>query len=223
VTPLGAACALAGVLTAVLGSAACAGTAKGTSSVAALGDSITARYRLKYSYPDLIHEWRGVPVDNFGVSGDTTAQMRERLPALLRTTPLPQVVIVLGGTNDVARGMPVEDTLRNLQLIAQEIRAAGAQPVLVAPPPSGAFRLESIRAVRAGLNDYARREGIVLVDPWPAMEDPARPGWMRPELALDTLHPNERGQVVLAREIARAMGWPAPPSGGRRGDAVTLR
>lgn len=211
VTALPAACIVAAGLSALLGAAACAGGTRDVASVAALGDSITARYRLEYSYPDLLHQWRGVPVYNFGLSGDTTAQMRERLPELLRSGETPQVVIVLGGTNDVARGLPAEAALRNLQLIARDVRDAGRRPVLVTPPPSGAFRLESIQALRAGLRDYARREGIVLVDPWPAMEDPARPGWMRPELALDTLHPNERGQVTIAREISRALGWPSPP------------
>jgi acyl-CoA thioesterase-1 len=211
VTGLGGARGLAGVLYVLLGLAACARAPKDVGSVAALGDSITARYRLKYSYPDLLYAWRGIRVYNFGVSADTTAQMRERLPALLQTGPTPQVVIVLGGTNDVARGLPVEEALRNLQLIAQDLRKAGRQPVLVAPPPSGAFQLHSIQALRAGLRDYTRREGIVLVDPWPAMEDPARPGWLRPELALDTLHPNEQGQFILAREISRALGWPSPP------------
>jgi len=202
---------LAGVAFAVLGLAACGRASEDIRSVAALGDSLTARYRLKYSYPDLLGAWRGIRVYNFGVSGDTTAQLLERLPGVLETGPTPQVVIVLGGTNDIARGLPVEGALRNLQLIAQGVREVGRQPVLVIPPPCGAFHLDSIQALRAGLRDYSRREGIVLVDPWPAMEDPARPGWMRAELALDPLHPNEQGQFILAREISRALGWPSPP------------
>jgi acyl-CoA thioesterase I len=202
---------LAGLVLVVLGLSACGRASEDIRSVAALGDSLTSRYRLKYSYPDLLGAWRGIPVHNLGVSGDTTAQLRERLAAVLETGPTPQVVIVLGGTNDIARGLPVEAALRNLQRIAQGLREAGRQTVLVIPPPSGAFHLDSIRALRAGLRDYCRREGIILVDPWPAMEDPARPGWMRPELALDPLHPNEQGQFILAQEISRALGWPCPP------------
>ena len=133
-------------------------------SVAALGDSITARYRLSYSYPDLLGRWRGIPVHNFGVSGDTTAQMLDRLADVLDSGPTPQVVVILGGTNDIARGMPVEGAL--------------------CPPPSGAFRLDRAQALRAGLRVYARAQGIVFVDPWPAMEDPARrclrPGELAP-------------------------------------------
>jgi lysophospholipase L1-like esterase len=121
--------------------------------------------------------------------------------------------VILGGTNDIARGMPVEEALRNLQTIAERVRDTGRRAVLVCPPPTGAFRLDRAQALRAGLRDYARAQDIVFVDPWPAMEDPARRGWSRPELALDVLHPNEQGQYVLAEQIARALGWPVPPPG----------
>jgi acyl-CoA thioesterase I len=193
--------------------ATCKGPQGDLASVAALGDSITARYRLSYSYPDLLGRWRAIPVRNFGVSGDTTAQMLARLPDVLDSGPTPQVVVILGGTNDIARGMPVEDALRNLRTIAERVRDSGRRPVLVCPPPSGAFHLERAEALRAGLRDYARAQGFTFVDPWPAMEDPARRGWLRGELALDVLHPNEQGQYVLAEQIARALGWPVPPPG----------
>jgi len=196
---------------AIMTMTACAGPAPSPASLAALGDSLTARYRLSFSYPDLLGRWRGIPVRNFGVSGDTTAQMLARLEEVLASGPTPQVVVILGGTNDIARGMPAEDALRNLRTIAERVRDSGRRPVLVCPPPSGSFPRERAEALRAGLRDYAHAQGFVFVDPWPAMEDPGRPGWARPELALDVLHPNEQGQYVIAEEIARALGWPVPP------------
>src|SRR5258705_182051 len=80
--------------------ASCKGPQESLAAVAAVGDSITVRYRLSYSYPDLLGRWRGIPVHNFGVSGDTTAQMLDRLPEVLESGPLPQVVVIMGGTND---------------------------------------------------------------------------------------------------------------------------
>jgi lysophospholipase L1-like esterase len=147
------------------------------------------------------------------VSGDTTAQMLDRLPEVFDSGPTPQVVVILGGTNDIARGMPVEGALRNLQTIAERVRDSRRRPVLVCPPPSGAFRLDRAEALCAGLRDYARAQGFAFVDPRPAMEDPERRGYLRSELALDVLHPNEQGQYVLAEQIARALGWPVPPPG----------
>src|SRR5260370_17226600 len=63
------------VVIAAAAMATCKGPQGDLASVAAVGDSITARYRLSYSYPDLLGRWRGIPVRNFGVSGDTTAPM----------------------------------------------------------------------------------------------------------------------------------------------------
>ena len=202
---------IAVVVGAALMTMACAPASDHPASLAALGDSLTARYRLSFSYPDLLARWRGIPVRNFGVSGNTTAQMLERLDEVLASGPTPQVVVILGGTNDIARGMPVEGALANLRAIAERVRDSGRRPVLVCPPPSGSFQRERAEALRAGLRDYARGQGFVFVDPWPAMEDPARRGWARPELALDVLHPNERGQYVIAEQIALALGWPVPP------------
>ena len=203
---------VATVILATVGAAtACERPRAETASVAAIGDSITARYRLSYSYPDLLGRWRAIPVHNFGVSGDTTAQMLDRLADVLDSGPTPQVVVIMGGTNDIARGMPVDGALRNLQTIAERVRDSGRRPVLVCPPPSGAFHLDRAMALRAGLHEYARAQRITFVDPWPAMEDRSRPGWSRPELALDVLHPNEQGQYVLAEQIARALRWPVPP------------
>src|SRR4029453_13044806 len=104
---------VATVILVILGATiACQGSHADPASVAAIGDSITARYRLSYSYPDLLGRWREVPVRNFGVSGDTTAQMLDRLADVLDSGPTPQVVVIMGGTNDIARGMPVEGPLR---------------------------------------------------------------------------------------------------------------
>ena len=137
--------------------------------------------------------------------------MLDRVEEVLASGPTPQVVVILGGTNDIARGMPVEDALRNLRTIAERVRDSGRRPVLVCPPPSGSFPRERAEALCAGLRDYARAQGFAFVDPRPAMEDPGRRGYLRSELALDVLHPNEQGQYVIAEEIARALGWPVPP------------
>lgn len=179
-------------------------------SIAVLGDSITAGYRTADAYPERLRTWRRVPVHNLGVAGDTTEGMLRRLPEVLATGPTPQVVIVLGGTNDVAHGWPATRTMANLDAITRAVRDAGRQPVLVCPPPAGALPEPALRSLRLAIREYASRNGVRAVDPWPALEDRTRPGHMRPELALDGVHPNARGQLVLAQEVARALGWASP-------------
>jgi acyl-CoA thioesterase-1 len=179
-------------------------------SIAALGDSITAGYRIPSAYPERLGEWRGVPVHNFGVVGDTTEGMLRRLPKVLASGPTPQIVIVMGGTNDIAYGWPAERTLGNLDAIARAVREAGREPVLVCPPPAGALPEPAQRALRHAIREYASRTGVRVIDPWDALEDRSRPGRTRPEFALDAVHPNEAGQQALARAIALGLGWAVP-------------
>jgi acyl-CoA thioesterase-1 len=189
----------------------CAPAAPEPESVAALGDSITQGYGLRFAYPELLRIWRPVAVHNLGTQGDTTGDMLTRLPAVFATGPQPQTVVVMGGTNDVARGWPPDASVRNLDLIVRSVRDVGRQPLLVLPPPAGKLPRAPLEALVRALRAHARREQIRFVDPWPAMEDPRRPGALLADLTEDQVHPNERGQWVLAREIARALGWSAPP------------
>lgn len=179
-------------------------------SIAAMGDSITAGYRSEDAYPERLGAWRGVPVHNFGKAGDTTEGMLSRLPALLATGPTPQVVFVMGGTNDIGRGWPTARTMASLDAIVRQVREAGRQPVLVCPPPAGVLPELAQRSLRHAIREYASRSGVRAVDPWDALEDRTRPGRMRAELAMDGLHPSAHGQLVLAREIARGLGWAIP-------------
>ena len=195
--------------------ATCKGPQGDPASVAALGGaSITARYRLSYSYPDLLGRWRAIPVRNYGVSGDTTAQMLDRLADVLDSGPTPQVVVIMGGTNDIARDMPVEDTLRNLQTIAERVRDSGRRPVLVCPPPSGAFRLDRAQALRAGLRDYARAQRASSSwthgRPWKTRH--AAAGCVRSWPSTSSIPTNRANTSSPSRSRARS-GWPVPPPG----------
>jgi lysophospholipase L1-like esterase len=191
--------------------ASCGRTPPEPESIAALGDSITQGYGARYAYPELLRIWRPVAVHNLGTRGDTTADMLLRLPAVFATGPLPQTVVVMGGTNDIGRGWPMETSVRNLRQITRTLRETGREPLVVLPTPAGKLPREPLLALCRGLRASARRDGVPFVDPWPAMEDPRRPGSLQSDLTDDQLHPNERGQYVLARQIARRLGWSAPP------------
>lgn len=76
---------------------------KASAEVAFMGDSIT--------------EGWAYPRDNFGVYGNTTAQMVARFPAQVPGHHFKRVVI-LGGTNDVLLGIAPADTVDNLRKMA---------------------------------------------------------------------------------------------------------
>ena len=65
---------------------------------------------------------------NLGVSGDTTTDGVERLPAVL--TVHPAIVILEFGGNDGLRGLPVVSAQKNLATMVEALRKGGAEIVL---------------------------------------------------------------------------------------------
>jgi lysophospholipase L1-like esterase len=89
-------------------------------SVAFLGDSITQKWQY--------------PVANFGIYGQTTAEMLRREPAILDRHAY-RTVVILGGTNDILLHVSDAETLRNLEAMASMASTHGLQPVLCEVPP----------------------------------------------------------------------------------------
>ena len=104
-------------------------------TVLALGDSLTSGVGASAdtAYPTLLAARTGWNVINAGVSGNTSAQALERLPALLQEHR-PTLVIVSIGGNDFLRRLSLETTRTHLRRIGEQARASGAQVLLVAGP-----------------------------------------------------------------------------------------
>jgi lysophospholipase L1-like esterase len=104
-------------------------------TVLALGDSITVGVGADpgAAYPAQLAALTGWHVINAGVSGDTSAQAAERLPALLAEHRPALVVVTIGG-NDFLRRVPAGETEANLRRIIATSREAQAQVLLVAVP-----------------------------------------------------------------------------------------
>lgn len=98
--------------------------------VVAFGDSLYAGYGVAQneSFPAELEtalKARGVAarVHNAGVSGDTTAAGLQRLAFALDGLPKkPELVIVGLGGNDMLRGLPIEETEKNLTAILDELK-----------------------------------------------------------------------------------------------------
>ena len=92
--------------------------------VAFLGDSLTEMYDLEKHYPDL-------KVYNRGISGDTTDHMLDRLESNVLALH-PDVIVFLGGCNDIRHGTPVEEVTENIASIIARIKSAlPGTPVIV--------------------------------------------------------------------------------------------
>jgi acyl-CoA thioesterase-1 len=166
-----------------------------------LGDSITAGYGLSEdeAFPALIEaelRSRGTPVRvvNAGESGGTSAGGLSRLSWILRQEPA--VVVVELGANDGLRGLPLDDTEKNLREIVTTSTEAGAAVLLVGmllPPNYGPDYTERFRAI------YPRLAAELDVALMPfGLEGVAT----IPELNLpDGIHPNTQGHRRIAQNL----------------------
>ena len=109
------------------------------------GDSLTAGYNIDPggSYPDDLQQLLDAQgyhyhVVNSGISGETTKDGLNRVARVIARHP--QLVVVEFGGNDGLRGVPVEETQRNLMAIVAKLQASGAKVALAGitlPPQFG--------------------------------------------------------------------------------------
>ena len=175
------------------------------------GDSLTAGYNLPAadSFPARIQEkldaahlpYRAL---NLGVSGETSAGGRQRLPGAL-ARHAPDVFVLALGANDGLRGIPVRETTANLRamlhLVRQQFPAAALVLAGLQVPfdlgPLGVPALSRYAQEFGGLfATLAQAEGAALVPSLLA-------GVLgRPTLNLpDRVHPNAAGQRLLAANV----------------------
>ena len=79
-------------------------------------------------------ELTGCPgVANFGIAGNTSADIVARLPSVIDARP--RAVLLMIGTNDLLRGIDAADTVANVTRIAQRLAAENIQVAIQAIPP----------------------------------------------------------------------------------------
>jgi lysophospholipase L1-like esterase len=170
-------------------------------TVLALGDSITAGLGAEpgADYPAQLAALTRWNVVNGGVSGDTSAQALQRLPALL-AAHRPALVIVSVGGNDFLRRIGADETEDHLRRIVVAAREARAQVLLVAVPQPSLSA-----AAGFGLSDhplYARLAGELKL---PLHEQ----GWARvlgdDRLRSDQIHANAAGYRAFAEQLAATL------------------
>jgi len=172
----------------------------GENRVVFMGNSITEGWAKLF---DTL--FAGKPYIGRGISGQTTPQMlvrfRQDVVALQ-----PKVVVILGGTNDIAGNTGpstiemIEDNLASMTEIA---KANGIRVVLVSVLPvfdypwkRGLEPAPKIVALNTWMKAYAARVGAVYLDLHTPMAD-ERQG-MRADLASDGVHPTAKGYALMA-------------------------
>ncbi len=169
----------------------------GEDRVVFMGDSITEIWKLDEAFP-------GKPYVNRGISGQTTPQMLVRFRQDVIDLK-PKVVVILGGTNDIAGNtgpMTLEQTEGNLASMAELAAANGIRVVLCSVLPAfdyhwapGLQPAPKIAQVNAWIKNFAAQKGYVYVDYYSAMRDDR--GGLPATLSKDGVHPLPAGFAVM--------------------------
>ena len=172
-----------------------------------LGDSITDGWKLAQYFP-------GKPYVNRGISGQTTPQMLVRMfPDVINLQPA--AMIVLAGTNDIARNTGPETAEMiedNFRAICELAARHGIKPILGLLLPVSDYAPSKQTARRPPpdilkLNDWLRKYAAEIhapvADYYSALVD--KHGMLREGYSDDGLHPNDRGYAVMAPIAAAAI------------------
>jgi acyl-CoA thioesterase I len=180
--------------------------AAGPRLLVCFGDSITAGYGLDpgQAYPDdlrqdLDAEGYRYTVLNRGTSGATTKDAVASLPSILALHP--SIVIVEFGGNDGLRGLPMDQTRRNLDQVLTAFDAAHI-PVLLAgitlPPNYGADYIHSFEQVFRAVAAAHPRDAFVPMIYKDLVQVPGT-------IQADGIHPTAKGSAILARTLLPAL------------------
>ena len=147
-----------------------------------------------------------------GVSGQVTAQMLLRFRADVIELH-PKVVVILGGTNDIAGndGPYDEDTtFGNIVSMVELAEANGIVPVLSSVLPVVEYPWnktvtdvpEKVRSLNRKICEYAGKKNILYVDYYQQMQ---RDGALIPEYTFDGVHPTAAGYEVMESLLIPAL------------------
>ncbi|MBT1702559.1 arylesterase [Chryseosolibacter indicus] len=171
------------------------------------GDSLTAGYGLspEEAFPSLIEQQlikSGKPTKavNAGLSGETSAGGLTRIDWVLRQ-PIDIFVLELGA-NDGLRGLPLEQTKKNLQAIIDKVKSKYPQTKIViagmmVPPNMGPEYSSKFKDLFPAL---ARQNKAVLI-PF-LLQDVAGNEKLN---QADGIHPNPEGHRIVANNVYKVL------------------
>jgi len=187
-----------------------------------MGDSITDRWRLNEYFSDRDYI-------NRGISGQITSQMLARF----RNDVIglkPNIVVILAGTNDIARSVTLPTIESNLASMADLADHYRIRPVFCSVlPVSDYHRTDNplyerttlrqpdvIRALNTWMQQFCIDRGYTYINYWPALADEM--GMLKKELAADGLHPDGPGYRLMAPILLSGIErTPRPAQPGRSG------
>lgn len=191
----------------------------GKQRIVFLGDSITDIWHLNEYFPDR-------DFVNRGISGQISGQMLGRMESdVIRLQPA--AIVVLGGTNDIARGVSLGAIEDNLAMIAELASFYKIKVLFSSVLPVSDYHkevnpsfertrtrpLSTIRALNDWLKTYCAKRNLVYLDYYSKLVDDS--GFLKTDLSDDGLHPNSAGyrlMAPIALDAINKLTTPPPPT-----------
>lgn len=166
------------------------------------GDSITDFWRLNEYFPDRAFV-------NRGISGQITGEMLGRLKADVIDLR-PSAVVILAGTNDLARGIPLTAIEDNLLMISDLCDTYRIKVILASVTPVSDYHKDVnksyertplrppifINALNEWIQSFCTNRHHIYLNYHAAMVDTT--GQLKEDLGDDGLHPNAKGYRIMA-------------------------
>ncbi len=172
-----------------------------------LGDSITDFF----NYYELFYDFcksSGQAVYNRGISGDTTDRLLERLYDNVLSIE-PKNIVLLIGTNDIGRGLPLSMTLENIEKIITDTKKAcpDINFIIEAVYPINEnmrdkFEKRSNKKIKEMNNEFIKlceKHNCIWIDFTDKLKD--KDGNLKKELTYDGLHVNAQAYEIIAENV----------------------
>jgi acyl-CoA thioesterase-1 len=175
-----------------------------TARVVFLGDGATEAWRLNEYFT-------GRDFINRGIAGQTTQQMLGRFRQDV-TALKPKAVVILGGSEDIAGGMAVNQIEDNLAMMGELAKAAGIKTIFASILPVNGYHKDenpkyevtrlrppaTIATINKWMEDYCTNAaaGCIYLNYQPVLTDTS--GLMQSTLSDDGLTPNAKALRVMS-------------------------
>ncbi len=172
-----------------------------------LGDSITDFLNYYELFFDFCKS-SGQAVYNRGISGDTTDRLLERLYDNVLSIE-PKNIVLLIGTNDIGRGLPLSMTLENVEKIITDTKKAcpDVNFIVEAVYPINEnmrdkFEKRSNKKIKEMNNEFIKlceKHNCIWLDFTDKLKD--KDGNLKKELTYDGLHVNAQAYEIIAENV----------------------
>ena len=163
-------------------------------TIVAVGDSLVEGYGATdtQDFVSLVSGKLGVPILNYGISGDTSANVLARIDSVLEEKP--DITILLVGGNDALQKIPKDKTFANITTTINHLQASGSMVILI--------------GVQGGLigSSYQKEFDRVAKETESLYVPDILDGLIgNPKYMSDAIHPNNAGYAIIAEKVYRAL------------------